>query len=193
MSARSASTQANKSRIYNPSDMDHYSDIVAGYFESIRTHHRNAIHSGGLAGDPTTGNAQLTGTGNTTWNVDVTALLCCVEGLATELAVAADFSIHSGSFITGFADGESVVAALVLKNDSGTITMDSVQGTPATTGGQVGPTDAEIQAALGAGVSWIKLAETTLNRTADTTVTESHDNTARPLLAVNVDTNMGDF
>jgi hypothetical protein len=68
-----------------------------------------------------------------------------------------------------------------------------VKGTPDTTGTQVAPTDAEIQTAVGAGNDWVKIAECTLNRTGDTTVTESQDNTGRPVLGVTVDTSFAVF
>lgn len=192
MGARSVVASAQKSKKYNPSDLDHYSDIVALYFEQVRAHGRNHVE-GGIVKDPTTGSSQLTGTGNTTWNADVEALIATVGGVAKELAVQADFSIHSGSYITGFANGTSVVAAIVLKNVAGTVTMDSVQGTPATTGTEVPPTDAEIQTGVGAGNDWVKVAECTLERDGDTSVAESQDNTVRPLLGVTVDAIIGDF
>ena len=135
---------------------------------------------GGDLSGPTTPNAQLTGTGNTTWNVDVAEYAAGLDEDGTMkhdiVAAGADLSIHAGSYLTGFANGNSCVAAIVAKNDAGTISTDSVKGTPATTGTQVAPTDAEITAEVGH-TNWIKLGETTLNRTADTTVTESHDNT----------------
>jgi hypothetical protein len=193
MGVRSKTTDSNKSQVYQPSDMDHLSDIIALHFESIRTHHANSVQVGGLAIDPTTPSSQLTGTGNTTWNVDVDRLCGTVGGVAIDLAAAADFSIHSGSYLANFADGNSCIAALVLKNVSGTITMVAVKGAAATTGTQVAPTDGDIQTAVGAGNEWVKVAECTINRTGDTTVTESQDNTFRPTLGVNIDTGMGDF
>lgn len=192
MGARSVVASAQKSKKYNPSDLDHYSDIVALYFEQVRAHGRNHVE-GGIVKDPTTGSSQLTGTGNTTWNADVEALIATVGGVAKELGVQADFSIHASSFLTGLVNGASCIAALVLKNVSGTVTMVAVKGTPATTGSQVAPTDAEIQTAVGAGNDWVKVAECTLNRTGDTTVTESQSNIVRPLLGVTVDAIIGDF
>jgi hypothetical protein len=193
MLPRSKSAQANKSMVYKPSDMAHLSDILALYFEQLRTHFRNSVHRGGQVTDPTTGSSQLTGTGNTTWNIDTTELMAAVDGVTVELALTADTAIHSGSFLTGLADGSSCIAAVVLKNVAGTITMVTVKGTPAVTGTQVPPTDAEIQTAVGAGNEWIKLAHSTINRTGDTTVTESQDNTFRPMLAINIDDTFGDF
>jgi hypothetical protein len=171
--------------------MEHYSNVVATYFEAIRTHHRNSIQHGLMAGDPTTGSTQASGVGNTDWNVDASLGMATVDGDQVELPVAADLDMHSGSLL--LADGESVHAFIVLKNVSGTVSAAPVVGTPATTGSQVDPTDAEIQAAVGAGNEWILMARCVLNRTGDTTVTQSQDNTVRPVLGVNVDPNVGDF
>lgn len=190
MSVRSARHTQIK---LDPSDLAHQTHAVANYFQMMKTHEANRIHAGGIVKDPTTPSAQLTGTGHTTWSIDVEALIAACGAVLKELAVQADAVIHSGSYLTGFANGSSCIAAVVLKNVSGTVTQAVVKGTPATTGSQVPPTDAEIQAAVGAGNDWVKFAEVTLNRTGDTTVTESQDNTLRPVLGVNVDTNFGAF
>ncbi len=140
----------------------------------------SGIVEGMYAKDPTTGSSQATGTGNTDWNVDIGAGIVEVNAVPKDFAVAADFDIHSGSHVdAGFTVGKSIVAAVVAKNVAGTVSMDKVIGAPATTGEEVPPTDAEIQAAVGAGNKWAKICECTLNRTGDTTVTESTDWTVR--------------
>lgn len=190
MSARSATiTEVD----LDPADLAHQTHAVARYFAEIALHEKNKVISGGICSDPTTPSSQLTGTGNTTWNVDHTAVEAVLNSLLGVAAAGTDVAIHSGSFLTGFTNGTSCVATVVLKNDAGTISVDTVKGTPATTGSQVAPTDAEIQTALGADVAWIRLADCTLNRTGDTTVTESQDNTVRPLLGVNVGETLGVF
>jgi hypothetical protein len=134
--------------------------------------------AGGLVKAPTTPSAQLTGTGNTSWRVNVDALVAVVDAKTKELVAQADAVIHSGSQL--LEDGESAIAALVLKVAAdGTASLVAVAGAAATTGSQVAPTDAAIQTAVGAGLSWLKLGETTLNRTGDTTVTQTYDNTKR--------------
>jgi hypothetical protein len=155
---------------------------IADDVEGVLNPGSGALRTGGvvplpLLSDPSTGSSQLTGTGNTTWNVNIAAYECEVGGLKKAFAAAADFSIHASSYLTGFANGTSCIAAIVAKNVSGTITTVAVKGTPATTGTQVAPTDAEIQAAVGATNSWVKVGECILNRTGDTTVTEDQDNT----------------
>lgn len=192
MGARSIKAIAQKTKDYQPSDMAHLSDVIANYFEMVRAHGRNHVE-GGIVKDPTTPSAQLTGTGNTTWSCDIEALFSAVAGVGFESAVQADVAIHSGSFLTGLVNGASCIAAVVLKNVAGTVTQAIVVGTPATTGSQLAPTDAEIQAAVGAGNEWVKIAECTLNRTGDTTVTETQNNLVRPILGVTVDANIGDF
>lgn len=153
---------------------DDLADIGGGKAEG------SGIVQGLYAKDPTTGSSQLTGTGNTDWNVDVNSGLAEVNAVFKEFATQADFDIHSGSHVdAGFIVGTSIVAAIVAKNVSGTVTMVAVKGAPATTGSEVPPTDAEIQAAVGASNTWAKICECTLDRTGDTTVTESTDWTVR--------------
>jgi hypothetical protein len=136
-----------------------------------------------MAAEPSTPSAQLTGTGNTDWNVNIDKGVVEVGGVRKEFAAQEDVNVHTGSFITGLVSGASVVAALVAKKVDGTISLASVLGTPATTDAQVAPTDAEIEAALtdldADGDSWVRVADLTLNRTADTSVTQSEDNTVR--------------
>lgn len=140
----------------------------------------SGIVEGMYAKDPTTGSSQASGTGNTDWNVDINAGLVEVNAVFKEFATQADFDIHSGSHVdAGFTVGKSIVAAVVAKDVAGTVSMDKVIGSPADTGSEVPPTDAEIQAAVGAGNKWAKICECTLNRTGDTTVTESTDWTVR--------------
>lgn len=191
MGARSVLVELEKD--YRPPDLDHLAKQVLATFECIRLHEANRVIEGGLVGDPTTGSSQLTGTGNTDWNANIAEAVVCVGGVVEHLAAAADFDVHSGSFLTGLADGSSCIAAIVAKNVSGTVTIDKVVGTPAVTGSQVAPTDAEITAAIGASNPWVKIAEITLNRTGDTTVTESQDNGFRPVLGVNVPYSLGDL
>lgn len=142
----------------------------------------DGVVEGLRAEGPTTPSSQLTGTGNTTWNAgDIDAGWVCLDGVFKKFAAQTSFSIHASSFLTGLTSGKSCIAAIVCKNVTGTITMVAVKGTPATTGSQVAPTSAEIQAAVGAGNHWAKVMECTLNRTGDTTVTESRDLTKRDL------------
>jgi len=138
---------------------------------------------------PTTPSAQVTGAGNTTWNVDIEAGVVLVGGVALDFGVQADFSIHAGSQFPSFDDGDSAISTIVAKNVAGTITLEVVKGAAAVTGLQVAPTDAEITAQIGLGIDWTKLAECTLNRTGDTTVTQSQDNAKRDFgIAVTVET-----
>jgi hypothetical protein len=148
---------------------------------AIRNAGSTSLRSGGivpvqLLSDPSTGSSQLTGTGNTTWNVNIAAFECIVGGVKKVFAAQADFSIHAGSFLAGLVNGASCLAAIVAQNNGGTVTCVAVKGTPATTGSQVAPTDAQIQSAIGATLPWVKVGECLLNRTGDTAVTESQDN-----------------
>ena len=139
----------------------------------LYTYSRSPSVSGGLVSDPTTPSAQLTGTGDTTWNVNIAATLASNSQAGVEPAASEDFEIHGGSELV--ADGESCIAAIVVDYNGGSPTFAAIKGAAATTGEEVAPTDAEITTALGDGY-WVRLAHCTINRTGDTTVTQSQDN-----------------
>ena len=123
------------------------------------------------AGTPTTASDQLTGAGgNLDWNVDVEAGSCVVNDVEGNFEAEADHDVTSGSAI--ITDGQSIYAWLVASEAAGTVSKEVVLGTAATTGEQVVPTDAEITTGVGH-ENWTKLALLLINRTADTTVTQS--------------------
>jgi hypothetical protein len=149
-------------------------DVLA----ALATAQEYRIH--GLRADaPTTASTQATGVGATAWRVNLAAGVARIGTAAKDFAAQPDFVVHSATQLV--ANGQSAVAALVAKNVAGTVTILAVKGAAATTGQQKAPTDAAIQLAVGAGVDWVKLCEATLNRTADTTVTQSQDNTKADL------------
>lgn len=154
----------------------------------IAAHEANRVLSGFLVEDPTTPSSQAAGVGNTVVNVNRSAGLAVVNGVVYYLAKTDDYALHTGSLYTGFANGQSAVITLCLKNVAGTVTLEIVKGAAALTGAQVAPSDATITAQVGAGNTWIKLAEITINRTGDETMTQSIDNGKRPVLGVTVDT-----
>lgn len=179
-----------------PSDLALQTKSIAKYFQQIKAHLANMIIAGGAVFAPTSASTQATGAGATVWNVDIEALLAIVNEVFGDFVADADFVIHDTTQVPGLDSLDTVVAALVVEVEAGSCAMLAVLGTAATTasGNAVGPTDIQIQAALStAGNAWVKLAECTINRTADTTVTQTQDNTKRPILGVNVDTTFGDF
>lgn len=137
------------------------------------------ILNGLLSTAPTTASTQATGTGNTAWNVNVDKGVLYVGGKEAELAATTDLHVHSGSQLV--TNGQSCEAALVCYLNAGNPTLLAVKGAAAATGSQVAPTDAAIStavdaAASGKNVDWVKVAHLTINRTGDTTVTQSQDN-----------------
>lgn len=191
MGVRSAVVELSKT--YQPPDIQHMAGQMALWFAELRKHEANRVISGLCCVTPTTASTQITGTGNTDWNINVGAGVVTVGGVAKHFEAQADFNVHTGSHL--MASLYTCVAAIVCLNTAGVITMVPVTGTPALTAGgtAVGPTDAAIQAAVGAGLDWVKIAECTLNRTGDTTVTQSQDNTQRPMLGINVQESFGDL
>lgn len=185
-------SELSPTRHIQPAHVAHHFDKILQDVEALRQHFKNSIVAGGIIKAPTTASTQITGAGATTWNVDVEAMVVCVDGVVAHIAAAADHSIHATTQL--MANLYSCVAAIVAKNVSGTISLASVKGTAALTAtGAVAPTDAEIQTGVAAGNAWVKVGETTLNRTADTTVTQTYDSTKRSVLGVNVDVSFGDW
>ncbi|MCU0912952.1 MAG: hypothetical protein MUC88_00140 [Planctomycetes bacterium] len=193
MSSRSVVAESRKSHKYQPEDIEEISDIIARWFEAIRAHETNKVLFGVLTDDPTTPSDQATGTGDTLWNINYALGQVVVDGVVKDIDALADFAIHSGSFLTGLTSGKSCRARIVAKNVAGTITVVAVKGTPATTGSEKAPSDADVQAAVGANNQWIELAQAVLNRTGDTSVTQAQYNQFRPILGVTVDETFGDL
>lgn len=141
---------------------------------------RNRVLQGVLVTAPTTASAQLTGTGNGSYRVDITPGLVIVDGKVKEVATAADQLLEAAGDILD--SGQSIVYTIVYYRSisGGVIYQRTFAGAPALTGSQVAPTDVEIEANLASGTVWFAVAEVTVNRTGDTTVTQSQNNTVRP-------------
>jgi hypothetical protein len=169
------------------------SDAVVEGLYKVLVHERNRVHTGLLCGNPTTPSVQLTGAGGfIDWNVDLEGGMVTVNGTAYELAEVADVDMAHGVAVV--TNGQSCIAAVIV-DDTGVLRV--VLGTAAVTANVRPVTDAAITAAvlsaLGAGHEWVKIAECTVNRTGDLTLTQSQSNLLRPLLGVTVDVAYGGF
>ena len=150
-------------------------DPVEGYL------FKNAAH-GYFIADGTTGPAQLTGTGNGTFYYDNTAGIVVVDGTALDVAAAADTLLETAADI--FDSGQSRIYTIIAwKNPStGVVAIKVCPGTIALTAAIVPLTTAEIEAMLPLNAKWIALGQTTINRSADTTATQTATtNLVRPL------------
>lgn len=146
---------------------------------------QNRVVEGMLVGAPTNASTQATGTGASDYNCNIAAGILVCNGKKTEFAAQADYDI--GTATTGnaiLANGQSMVVSLVVHCSviTGLVTLQAIRGTIATTGSQVAPTKATIEAKLAPNTFWFKLADVTVNRTGDTTVTQSYNNLVRPCL-----------
>lgn len=152
-------------------------DNAYDLFKALANGFKNKVCTGLMAAAPTTPSTQATGSGNTAWRVNLDKGTVVVGGVKKEFAAEADRVLHSGSFYTSLDSGDSAIVTIVAKkDDAGAVTLVNVKGAAAVTASVVAPTDAQIQAAVGAGLEWVKVCECKLNRTADTTVTQSQDN-----------------
>lgn len=167
-------------------------NLMAQLLRRIRDHFRNSVRGACIVADPTTASTQATGAaGVTEVRVNVPAYQVIVNGVQKDFAAAADTVLHDTTVYTGLdsstlTSGKSAIIAICAKNVSGTVTQVVVKGPTATTGSQVAPTDAQINTALSS-VPWVKICEVTINRTGDTTITQSQNNAKTPLLAVSQD------
>ncbi len=122
------------------------------------------------------------------FDVDVTALLdLSVGGVAhpAGLAAATDAVATGGDGLDwGATSGKSAVLALVVSTGSANDTpaYAVVQGAVADSGQQIPPTDAEIATSLGHS-NFARVADCTLARTGDTTITIAIDHDVRNAVA----------
>ena len=164
-----------------PALLDAQAQRVLDRSNDLATYQFNHIKEGvGFA--PTTPSAQATGiAGDLDVNIDHGHVLGVVQGSLVEVVAAADLNIHPAAAFWSAISGKSVVMAVVLEN-SGSPSLATVLGAEADTGSEVSPTDDEITAALGHAL-WVRACDVTVNRTGDTAVTQSQDNTVRPSVA----------
>ena len=149
-------------------------DDIANLHSGGNSDAAGRVFHGGLVTAPTTPSAQLTGSGNTTWNVNVSACEAVVNSVDSPVAASADEGIHSGSNLLS-AVGQACYAWVLLVESGGTVSISSVKGTAAAAASAAAPTDAQITAGVGHS-NWIKLALCYIERTADTAVTQTQTN-----------------
>jgi hypothetical protein len=115
------------------------------------------------------------------FNADVAAGSVVVGGKLKTFAAAADFDVaHGATSPVASGSTKEIVYALVAKNVAGTITLVSVAGTAAASAA-VRPTDAVIQAAVGAGNAWVLVGTFKIVATGAATCTEAADNDVKPV------------
>ena len=162
-----------------PAILDANAASVLDRLNKLAAYDRHHVVTGLVVSDG--GTTQGSG-GSTALNFDVDVSLghARVHGVDTVLNENVT-DVDSGAGISfGATSGKSVVYGVVVNNGAGNDTpgFKAVPGAVADTGAQVPPTDAQIEAAVGH-ANWKRLADVTVNRTADTTVTSSIDNSVK--------------
>lgn len=133
---------------------------------------------GVLGSAPTNASTQASGTGAIDWNVNLSAGEVRIEDYYAVFAAQADYDVYSAASQL-IAAGESVYARIVAKLVTTTVSLVVVVGTPAATGEEEVPTDAVVQAALGADVPWVDVCLCHLSRNSGTTLTQTEQSTYR--------------
>lgn len=166
---------------YRPSDIALIGEQIIEDLDRLAFYEDNRV-IGMRTKPPTNASTQLTGAGATDWNVDMEPGEVRLGGVRKVFELQVDFAVHAATQVPGLDALDTVVSAIICENIGGTLTLKTVHGSAATTasGAAVGPTDAQVVAALATATNdWIKVCELTINRTADTTVTQSQDNSKR--------------
>jgi hypothetical protein len=192
--------QAYSQRQLTGADRSVYSE-AALILSKLRAYFDNYVVHGLVASAATTGPTQATGaTGATVLNVNLEAGVVVVNGQAKEFAAQADYSLWASTIYTGddagtgttkLTDTNKAIVTVVAASSSatrgsGTISLVVCHGATHATA-PVCCTDAEIQTKVGAGLPWVRICDVQINRTADTTATQSQVSTLRPLLGVTTD------
>lgn len=149
---------------------------------------RNNRVEGFLSSPPTTASTQASGAVAPAWRVNRAPGVARHAGDLSAKPVGSsnltDFDVTAAAGVGALAIGQSVIVCLVWCHIyAGTISIKTVKGTPATTGQQLAPTDTQIRTVIAgfypSDTSYVRESKLTLNRTGDTTVTQSQDNTWR--------------
>lgn len=141
---------------------------------------KNAVH-GIFLDVPTNASTQASGAGNGVYKFNRSAGVVVVDGTALHVAAAADEACEADGDIM-ISTFSKVYLIIAWKHpDTGVVALKTVPGTAVLTADVVPPTSAEVEAGLVANAVWVEIGKVTINRTGDTTVTQSQDNTVRPL------------
>jgi hypothetical protein len=158
--------------------------------ENISFRRQNRVLTGLLASAPTSASTQASGAVAPVWRINSSVGVVCVnDGDMGEIAAQVDGVIGNLDAAPSpiLSVGQSVIATLIcIKNIGWIPALAYLVGVPAVTGQQVALTDSQIlsrvRGAFGGAAyepTFIKIAKLTLNRTGNTTVTQTQDNTWR--------------
>ena len=94
----------------------------------------------------------------TDWNVNLSPgeVIFNPAGDSEQFDAQADFDVYHGA--AKIVSGQACYARIVVRDVSGTLSLVSVVGTAAATASAAIPTDAAVQAAVGAGNAWYDVA-----------------------------------
>ena len=165
-----------------PSLMAAQAGPIMDLLNGLINYHNNRVVGGAVSDGGTT---QATGAGGAlNFDIDTTAIVEAVVlgvGHFEGLAAQTDADATAGADTTWTAiSGQSVVYAVVLETGAANDTpaIQAIGGTVATTGSQVPPTDAEVDTGI-THSNWTRIANVTVNRTGDLTVTVVVDDDVR--------------
>lgn len=137
------------------------------------------IVEGGMVGAPTTASTHADAS-TYDFNANVSGLLAKIAGVVGEVAATADLDLGHGATSPIGATNTDIIYAVVVKNTSGTFALQVIAGTAAPAASAVAPLDAAITAAV-THANWVRIANVKLHRSGASAVTQTVDNTVRPV------------
>jgi len=144
--------------------------------------HQNQV-IGMFVGAPTTGSTITTLAHD--FNVNIDKGILAVDGVVLEFAAQADYSISVDATgpPTDMGTGYSIVYSIVAYKSLGdaALRLMVVAGAVALDAAALPPAQATIEALLAADTPWFELGRTKVKRTAATTLTQTYDNSVRPM------------
>jgi hypothetical protein len=108
------------------------------------------------------------------FRVDVSAFQLTVRRVRGRVPETADFVLSESPNSIPLADKESRVYGLVVALTGGVFRLVAAAGAAAPSGGEAPPADGALQAAVGAGLPWVRIADVTIRREGDTVWTTVH-------------------
>ena len=111
------------------------------------------------------------------FNINFTQGEVIVNGVRSVIEAGTDFDVSHGDTSPLTAENEVVIYSIVAKETDGSISVVSVAG------GEVPPTNEQIDTAVGNDDLWIKLFDVTATRTGADSVVVTFDNEVKPVIS----------
>jgi hypothetical protein len=154
-------------------------DVERTQIASMLAYLKNRVHVGMLIKDATAGQTHADADAYS-FKFNLQEGLAEVDNLLKEFATEEDIVLGSGATSPLDSTNNTIIYAIWLQNDSGTITIESLAGTAAPAISATAPSNSDITTEINnVDIIWYRLANFTITRTGAATATGVADNTVR--------------